>query len=171
MHEFPLILKHRNDPHQSIVVANADQLNSVSDEFAPDEIRKNRTEGGASVGVSMAEKSIGKAADGSQANDHRGKELVQDALATARKQLQAEADQLGKQRDEERKALDAERAELEALRRSIAQQSAALDQQRAVVNEPTTGEQVKEADKEEKIPGNRPELGQAGQNGQAKKRG
>lgn len=169
MHEFPLILKHRNDPHQQIVVANADQLNSVADEFAPDEIRKNRTEGGASVGVGVAEKSIGKAADGSQANEHRDHNLGADALETARKQLQEQADKISKQHAKEREDLDRERKDLEQQRQALAQQAADLDQQRKPAAEPTQGEKLDKPEDEEKIPGNRPELGQAGHNGSKKK--
>lgn len=169
MHEFPLILKHRNDPHQSIVVANADQLNSVADEFAPDEIRKNRTEGGASVGVGVAEKSIGKAADGSQANEHRDHNLGADALETARKQLQDEAKRISDQHKREREQLDQERKELDQQRQALAQQTADLDQQRKPAAEPTQGEKLDKPEDEEKIPGNRPELGQAGHNGSKKK--
>lgn len=171
MHEFPLILKHRSDPHAQIVVANADQLNAVPDEFAPDEIRKNRTEGGASVGAATAEKSIGKAADGSQANEHRDQQLGLDALATARKQMQDEAEALSKKHEQERQQIKREREELDQQRQQVQQQVADLEQQRRTVSEPTTGEVVKEDQKEEKVPGNRPELGQAGQNGQTKKKG
>lgn len=170
MHEFPLILKHRNDPHQTIVVANADQLNSVSDEFAPDEIRKNRKEGGADVGVAVAEKSIGKAADGSQADSNRDAGLGLDALEQMRKQLQADAEAISKKHAQEREQLDRERKELDEQRQAINQQAADLQQAQRTAEEPKRGEQQAQPE-EEKVPGNRPELGQAGQNGKHKSKG
>lgn len=169
MHEFPLILKHRSDPHQQIVVANAEQLNSVSDDFAPDEIRKNRKEGAADVGVSVAEKSIGKSGDGSQA-EGRDKSLGEDALATARKQLQDEADAISEKHKKEREQIAQERKQLEQARQSFEQQQAALSEKQQERAQATAGEQ-KNDDSEEKIPGNRPELGQSGHNGKQSKKG
>lgn len=155
MHEFPLKLQHRSNPHASIVVMNADQLAEVPDEFAPDEVRKARNEAGYSVGVATAEKAMEKAGEQAQ------------ALGRQKQELADQAEQMSKDLADQRKEVERERREVDEQRQALAAQQQTLERERAefeqrrkadqpkIATEPASGEQ-KPADQRDQTRADKP---------------
>lgn len=119
--QFPMILKHRSDPHAQIVVASAEQLAEVPEDFRPLTVDTAASAVAAAASADLdavhAELDARRKALDESADEFATYVLEQtQKIDAARAELQKDADELAAQQD----ALSRERAEFEALRATAA---------------------------------------------------
>jgi hypothetical protein len=116
-HQFPMVLTHRGNPHAQIVVANAEQLAEVPEEFLPVDVMTAIVTAGAAIpGVNLETASNAGTVDSAEE-------------AERRKSLDEAVDEFTAHVQAETSKLDAARAELERDRAALQQGVAALEEQ------------------------------------------
>lgn len=129
--QFPMVLTHRSNPHAQVVVANAEQLAEIPEDYLPATVDGAAvvTAAAAIPGVNLetGAGSTGSGDNSAALAEAEGRQSLNEAVDEFTAHVQSETAKL----DAARAQIDADRAELVKQAAALAEQSEALTRERA----------------------------------------